>query len=99
MFLDLTLRVLHFCRFLYFISYMMISSLYFGGCVFQNQAQSPGKAPHLLFEVNLERQKTVINPLCSRKLVGFGQNTDVGSGFRGAPSLTVLSVGLMILSH
>lgn len=44
-----------------------------------------GKAPHLLFEVNLEIQKTVINPLCSRKLVGFGQNADVGSGFRGPP--------------
>lgn len=44
-----------------------------------------GKALHLLFEVNLEIQKTVINPLCSRKLVGFGQNADVGSGFRGAP--------------
>lgn len=50
----------------------MISSLY-------------GKAPHLLFEVNLEIQKTIINPLCSRQLVGFGQSADVGSGFRGPP--------------
>lgn len=86
-FLDLTLRVLYFCRFLYFISYMMISSLYFGGWIFQNQAQSPdaweGSTSSLWSEPG--NTEEVINPLCSRKLVGFGQNADVGSGFRGAP--------------
>lgn len=49
-----------------------------------------GKAPHLLFEVNLEIQKTVINPLCSRtqeNLLGLDRTLMLALVLEGPPPL------------